>query len=53
MTNISFDNKKQIRKDENNIEDENKISVIYGKVTEYTNSFSKLLLSPVEIERGN
>lgn len=53
MTNISFDNEKQIRKDENNIEDENKISVIYGKVTEYTNSFSKLLLSPVEIERGN
>ena len=54
MTNISFNKKEQFASEENNnMKEENKISVIYGKVTEFTNNFSNFLLSPIEIERGN
>ena len=40
---------KYINKEEiNNLKSDNKISVIYGKVSDFTNVFSNLLLSPLE-----
>jgi len=55
MTNISFASKNSdvVAKEEvDNVEEENKISTIYGKVNEFTNTFSSLLLSPVEFKGG-
>lgn len=55
MTNIQLTDKEygDVKNNEvNNIERVNKISAIYGKVSNFTNVFSNLLLSPIEFERG-
>lgn len=55
MTNISFASKRSetVAKEEvENVEKENKIAAVYGKVNEFTNTFSSLLLSPMEFEGG-
>lgn len=57
MTNISIYNKssQNMAKEKNqvdNVERENKISIIYGKVNDFTNTFSSLLLSPIDFKGG-
>lgn len=50
MSNIGIHHEKEEQKEP--VKEENKISAICGKVNEYTNMFSNLLLNPVERERG-